>query len=186
MAPLPPSAATVLMSGGVDSTACAHFLKARGAAVCGLFVNHGQAAASCETRALEALAPRLQIKIETARLTGAGNLGIGELVGRNAMLIFSAVFLTRAAPGLLAIGAHAGSTYFDCSSAFMESAGRLVSEITDGRVSLVAPFIEWTKQDIYDYFINANLPLELTYSCEAGSDPACGTCASCKDRLALA
>ena len=37
--------ATVLMSGGIDSAACAAFLAAQGIKVSALFVDHGQAAA---------------------------------------------------------------------------------------------------------------------------------------------
>jgi 7-cyano-7-deazaguanine synthase len=177
--------ATVLMSGGVDSTACGRFLQRRGASVRGVFIDHGQAAAEREAKALGALAAHLSIEIDTFRLSGAHALGAGELVGRNAMLIFSALFLTRARPGLLAIGIHAGTPYFDCSGAFVDAAARLVSEHTDGKVSLVAPFVNWSKKDVFDYFVSERLPVELTYSCEAGTDPTCGNCSSCRDRRAL-
>jgi len=177
--------ATVLMSGGVDSTACAYFLKQQGARVRGLFVDHGQPAARREAKALRALALKLRIPMQATKLTGADDIRSGEIPGRNAMLIFSAVFLTRAQPGLLAIGIHAGTPYFDCSAAFLDSAARLVSEQTDGRLSLVAPFLQWSKRDVFDYFKKSRLPLTLTYSCEAGTNPPCGVCASCEDRGAL-
>jgi 7-cyano-7-deazaguanine synthase len=178
--------ATVLMSGGIDSTACVHFLQKQGERPRGIFVDHGQAAAQREARAIAVLAPRLGIEVDTFRLSGTTGLGAGELVGRNAMLIFSALFLTRGRPGLLATGLHAGTPYFDCSNAFLSQTARLVSEHTDGRVSLIAPFIEWSKKDIFDYFKRERLPIDLTYSCEAGTDPVCGRCASCRDRQALA
>jgi 7-cyano-7-deazaguanine synthase len=177
--------ATVLLSGGLDSIACAHFLQRRGFQVRGLFINHGQAAARREGEASAALAERLAIPIEGCALSNAHYLGAGELLGRNAMLIFNALFLTRGAPDLLALGIHAGVPYFDCSEAFVASAGRLVGELTDGHVSLVAPFITWSKRDIFDYFMTTGLPLALTYSCESGTDPVCGTCSSCRDRKAL-
>jgi 7-cyano-7-deazaguanine synthase len=177
--------ATVLLSGGLDSSACAHFLLRRGLRVRGLFINHGQAAARHEEAASAALAKQLAVPIEVYALTGSRALSVGELVGRNAMLIFNALFLTKAASDLLAIGVHAGTPYYDCSSAFVAAAARLVSELTDGRVILLAPFLEWSKKDIFDYFVAAGLPIELTYSCEAGTDPACGICASCRDRKAL-
>ncbi len=177
--------ATVLLSGGLDSTACAHFLQQRGSRLRGLFIDHGQAAAGREAAASAALAERLAIPLETCTLSNSCRLGAGELLGRNAMLIFNALFLIRGATDLLALGLHAGVPYFDCSKAFVESAARLLSELTDGRVSLIAPFIAWTKKDVFDYFLTTGLPLALTYSCESGTDPVCGTCASCRDRKAL-
>jgi len=180
-----PYTATVLMSGGIDSTACIHFLQQRGERPHGLFINHGQAAASQEARAIAALASRLNIDVDTFQLSGTTQFGTGELVGRNAMLIFNALFLTQGCGGLLAVGIHAGTPYFDCSEAFISQVKRLVSEHTDGRVALIAPFIKWSKRDVFEYFRRESLPLELTYSCEAGTDPPCGRCASCWDRLAL-
>jgi 7-cyano-7-deazaguanine synthase len=62
---------------------------------------------------------------------------------------------------------------------------RLAQEHTDGRLCIIAPFIDLHKPQIYRYFQDAQLPLEATYSCEAGSLPPCGSCASCRDRRAL-
>ena len=185
MASGPHTQATVLLSGGVDSVACAHFLRLRGMEVLGLFIDHGQATASREAAASAALAERLGISFESFTLSNPCHLGAGELLGRNAMLIFNALFLTQGKTDLLALGLHAGVPYFDCSETFVTSAGRVVSELTDGHVSLVAPFFAWTKKDVFEYFLSTGLPLALTYSCEVGSDPVCGVCASCRDRKAL-
>src|SRR5262249_50509326 len=54
---------TVLMSGGLDSLSCAHFLLKRGLRVHGLFIDHGQPAARPEARASTALCPRFQVKV---------------------------------------------------------------------------------------------------------------------------
>jgi 7-cyano-7-deazaguanine synthase len=151
----------------------------------GLFVNHGQAAAHQEEVASAALAKLLSIPVEVIILKGAGQFGAGELVGRNAMLIFNALFLTKGLSDVLALGLHAGTPYYDCSRAFVAATERLVAELTDARVTLLTPFIEWSKKDVFDYFIATGLPIELTYSCESGTDPVCGTCASCFDRKAL-
>jgi 7-cyano-7-deazaguanine synthase len=177
--------ATVLMSGGLDSSACAHFLAKRGVEVCGLFINHGQAAAQRESIAGAAMAHFLSIPLDVCVISSDHSFGAGELIGRNAMLIFSSLFITCGRSDLLALGVHAGTSYYDCSNAFFASASRLVSEITDGKTSLIAPFLNWTKQDVFSYFRDAGLPVELSYSCEKGTDPICGRCASCRDREAL-
>jgi 7-cyano-7-deazaguanine synthase len=151
----------------------------------GLFIDHGQAAANQEEAAVRALASKLQIEVSACRLSNASKLKAGELIGRNAMLIFAGLFIGECKDGILAIGIHAGTEYYDCSPAFLNVAARLVSDQTDGKISLLAPFLDWTKKDVFDYFLSAKLPLELTYSCEAGTVPVCGKCASCRDRQML-
>jgi 7-cyano-7-deazaguanine synthase len=177
--------ATVLMSGGIDSAACAHHLCSQGFSVDGLFIDHGQAAAERETKAVSAIADHLGITLRKAGLSGSRPSGPGELLGRNAFLICTALFLNGGQSHLLGLGLHAGTPYYDCSEAFVAAIAKLVAEQTDGRVSVVAPFLTWTKKDVYDYFISAGLPIEVTYSCEAGTEPTCGRCASCRDRKAL-
>ena len=177
--------ALVLMSGGIDSSACGHFFLDQGLRVTGAFIDHGQAASSAEQRAVAAMAAYLKIPLKCFSLSGSEPFTFGELVGRNAFLAFSALFLMRAPPGVLAMGLHSGTPYYDCSPSFVESMARLIAEYTDGQTAFVAPFLTWRKRDVYDYFQNARLPLALTYSCESGSMPPCGACASCRDRRGL-
>ncbi len=61
----------------------------------------------------------------------------------------------------------------------------LVQQCSDGNLSLLTPFLHWSKDDVYSYFLSQGIPLEETYSCEAGTAPACGQCASCHDRQRL-
>ncbi|WP_369126933.1 7-cyano-7-deazaguanine synthase [Roseibium algicola] len=173
------------MSGGLDSSACAHFLSKQGVQVRGLFINYGQAALQAETAASRAMADFLSIPIDVCEVSNGQLFGAGELIGRNAMLIFSALFLSRGCSDLLALGLHAGTPYYDCSDRFINSASHLVSEITDNRTVLATPFLTWTKQEVVSYFCEAGLPTELSYSCELGLSPVCGRCASCLDREAL-
>lgn len=173
------------MSGGIDSAACAHFLQTQGMTVDALFVDHGQPAAQRESVAVEALTRHLSISLRRVAFSGGTSLGPGEIVGRNGLLLFSALFVTCGQSHLLGIGLHAGTPYYDCSEQFMASISKLIGEYTDGRVSVIAPFLTWTKQDVFQYFMSAGLPITVPYSCEAGTDPVCGTCASCRDRRAL-
>lgn len=176
---------TVLMSGGIDSAACAAFLAGRGMRVSALFVDYGQLARDHEASAVAQLAEALQIKVRTAVFRGDRRLGAGELIGRNAFLLFSALFTTELSTGVLALGLHAGTPYFDCSQSFVDLIDRVVLEHTDGRVKVLAPFIQWSKRDVYEFFVQAGLPIAATYSCEQGTLPVCGLCASCRDRKAL-
>jgi 7-cyano-7-deazaguanine synthase len=176
---------TVLCSGGTDSASCIHFLKDRGYTVSGVFVDFGQAAAGQEYRSVTRISSYFSIPLTIVHAAANQTFGSGELIGRNPFLIFCALFLGKCHEGLLALGIHAGTPYFDCSPAFVSRLEPLVLECTDGRVSVIAPFLHWSKDDVYSYFVNAKIPLSTTYSCEAGSDPPCSRCASCKDRARL-
>jgi 7-cyano-7-deazaguanine synthase len=114
------------------------------------------------------------------------SFGIGEIRGRNAFLIF-ACMLDSDCKGTqaIALGIHAGTAYYDCSPAFLSTIGRLVAEYTDGCTRVLAPFIDWTKQEIFSYCVDKGIPVDVSYSCEAGEMPPCGLCLSCRDRRML-
>lgn len=177
--------ATVLMSGGMDSAACAHLLSAQGFAVQGIFVDFGQAAREQESRAVARVADSLDIPTITLRVAPPGDFSAGELIGRNAFLLTTAIFLGRVHEGLLAIGVHAGTPYYDCSAGFIDRLKALAEEHTDGRLTVTAPFLYWNKAQIHAYVLQSDLPVSATYSCESGTIPPCGSCASCRDRRAL-
>ena len=179
-----PRKAAVLMSGGLDSSACAHLLVEQGHIVRGIFVDFGQAAREHENLAVARIADVLGISITTLHV-GSGGYGAGELVGRNAFLLMTAIFLGRVHEGLLAIGVHAGTPYYDCSAGFIDRLQTLAEEHTDGRLTVAAPFLDWTKCQIHEYIVKSGLPIDATYSCESGTTPPCGSCASCRDRRVL-
>lgn len=174
--------ATVLLSGGVDSAACMKFLQSQGFAVRALFIDYGQPAADLEQGAADSLSKLDSCPFEVVTVRGNSRFGSGELLGRNAFLIFTALFFLRGTPGVLALGLHSGTHYYDCSGAFLDLANRLVAEHTNGSLSVIAPFLTWSKKDVYRYFLESGLVLNQTYSCEAGEPAGCGTCLSCRDR----
>lgn len=181
-----PIPALVLMSGGIDSTACAHFLRQQGSSVSGLFVDYGQAARVEEARSVALMSQYLNIPLQTVTVTVTSEMafGVGEIRGRNAFLITTALTFTANKPTLIAIGIHSASPYYDCSAVFFSRISTLVAESSDGLISLSAPFLSWSKRAVVDYFVSKGLPPDLTYSCELGTQPPCGDCLSCKDRLA--
>lgn len=178
------STTLVLLSGGLDSAVCAHLLKSPNRQVEGLFVDYGQAALERERTSAQAVAAHLGIPLRMRAIQPAPARGTGELPGRNALLISLAVFELGTEGGLVAIGVHAGTRYFDCSEAFVDAMGRLVQEQTDGRTALSAPLVCWSKSDVFRVFREIGLAPSETYSCEAGPTP-CGVCLSCADRTVL-
>jgi 7-cyano-7-deazaguanine synthase len=176
----------VLLSGGIDSFACAHFLRQNQFAASAVFIDFGQAARRQELAATARICELLGMDRTVIRLSAepTRHFDGGEIPGRNLALISVASLFSRDAK-IIAIGIHAGTQYFDCSALFAEKADRLVGECSDGKLTLFAPFISWTKQDIISYSRSEGLDLNLTYSCESGAMPPCGLCLSCRDRSAM-
>lgn len=174
--------AAVLLSGGINSACCAHFLKSQSIPVRGIFVDYGQAAAKPEHYAATRLASELGIPLEILEAHGPKGFSGGELIGRNAFLIFAAIFLGGVQEGILAFGVHAGTPYYDCTPSFVSRIKILAEEHTNGRLTVLAPFLTWHKAAIFKYFESTRLPLAITYSCKSGTVPPCGSCSSCLDR----
>jgi len=171
----------VLLSGGIDSLACLNFFSTRGHSIKGLFVDYGQAAAIHEHRSAAKIVDRYGIEFQKISVSFGEAFGEGEVFGRNPLLMMLALVASKCSMSAIACGIHAGTPYYDCSPVFVNRISAIISEVSDGRTQLLVPFMEWTKQDIYGYVKKNHLPLELTYSCEAGEMPVCGKCLSCLD-----
>ena len=165
--------ALVLMSGGIDSTACVHYLLSRGESVRGVFVDYGQPAANPEREAVEEITRYYGIPFTCLSFQGGHPWGTGEILGRNAFLIFAALMGAKPQTGVICLGVHAGSPYYDCSTDFISRAQSIIDAYSGGQISLYCPFLSKDKMFIKDYSVHVNVPLHLTYSCEAGNEPPC-------------
>jgi len=177
--------AIVLLSGGIDSAACALLLKDQKNYVRGLFVDYGQAASELEKLAAKKIAEWLQIDLHELCVKSHLQFSAGEIIGRNGLLVSGALTYGDLNTGVIALGVHAGTPYYDCSERFVTRINELVQEYTNGRISVIAPFLTWIKADVVRYCRDHDLPLGKTYSCERGHNPPCGECNSCRDRTAL-
>lgn len=176
----------LLLSGGVDSAACAALLLGQEASIRCLYIDYGQAAAAHEESAAKAITKFYRLPLTVCRWTGCESKSEGMILGRNAFLLFAALMEMRQASGSIAIGIHAGTPYFDCGPNFRSDIQALIQGYSSGRITIQAPFESWTKGEIWQFCQDRKVPLELTYSCERGKDPVpCGECASCKDLKAL-
>lgn len=178
-------AVAVLLSGGIDSTACAAFYLELGFLVHGLFVDYGQAAVQPEVKAAKAIAAHYNISLVMLRWHGQREKREGLVLGRNAFLIFGALMEVPENVSILATGVHSGTDYFDCSPSFVKSAQSLIDMYTGGALQLGVPFLNWSKGDIWSFCKSQQVPVELTYSCERGEAQPCGKCLSCRDLEAL-
>ena len=165
--------------------ACVQLLRTQGLKVTGLFVDYAQAALDYEEMAVASLSSLLALEVHKICIAGFKPSAAGEQAGRNALLLSTGLFWARNKRCVIATGIHSGSGYFDCSPQFLRTMSDLFSAQTDGMISLVTPFQHWSKRDIILYATEEKLPLLATYSCETGTVPTCGHCASCRDRKTL-
>ena len=175
----------VLLSGGLDSAACANFYVGREYHVEAMHFDYGQPGAEMEFKSAQAIAKHYAIKLHRYRLPNARQKGVGHIVGRNAFLLFAALLEFPWDAGLLGIGIHTGTPYFDCTNEFTERIQHIFDGYSNGRIKISAPFLTWDKPRIWDYCLTAKVPVSQTYSCESGSQVPCGICASCKDMEVL-
>lgn len=172
---------SMLLSGGVDSAAAVAFFVERGYHIEAVHFNYGQAAAEMELRAAQTIARHYEIKLKVVGLTASKIKSAGHINGRNAFLLFASLMEFPWNSGGIGVGIHAGTRYFDCTSTFVTRIQQIFDGYTDGRIRVVAPFLSWEKSRIWDFCKAANVPVSLTYSCEAGNAKPCGRCLSCKD-----
>jgi 7-cyano-7-deazaguanine synthase len=172
----------VLASGGLDSSTLIALAISTGARPRSLFVDYGQPSAAAEERAASRVSTALGVELQIVRYLGSP-FSHGEIPGRNAILVHLALMELRAA-GTVMIGIHAGTSYVDCSPAFVEVMRRSFDFHSGGKLQLAVPFVEWTKKQIFQLACELGVPINETYSCEAGNIP-CGSCLSCLDRRSL-
>jgi 7-cyano-7-deazaguanine synthase len=179
------NARTVLLSGGVDSTTLLALCAQQDPEGIGaIFVDYGQPASAHEREAARAASAVYDVDLCEVQVE-IGPVSDGEVQGRNALLVHLALASAGPHAGTIFLGIHAGTTYRDCSPAFVQSMQISLDAHRDGALQLAAPFVEWSKAEVYALAGNLKVPFEITYSCESGTVPPCGRCRSCLDRKAL-
>ena len=173
----------VLASGGVDSSTLLWLSAEQGLDPSALFVDYGQPAAGAERTAVASICNSIGVPLRPVRYSGS-SYGSGEIRGRNAHLLHTALMEFPTSSGVVALGIHAGTGYSDCSPEFVEVMQRSYDFHTGGEITVVAPFVNWTKEQVYALATQLEVPLAQTYSCEAAVLP-CGECRSCLDRSLL-
>jgi 7-cyano-7-deazaguanine synthase len=175
----------VLVSGGIDSAALLAFYTRQRFGVRALFVDFGQPAAKQESRAARSVCKYYGVQLSIMTVKCGAAFSPGDIPGRNAFLVFAAVLARGAEPGMIAIGIHEGTPYYDCTEGFLKSIQTIVDGYAAGKIKVAAPFLNWGKQIIWEFCKKVRVPVNSTYSCEKGGVHPCGKCLSCKDREAL-
>jgi len=178
----------VLLSGGLDSTAVLAMLSDHRPRLEALFVDYGQPAAPAERVASRSVASKFGVSWQEVSALPGPVAAQGEVPGRNLLLLALANTWAQSSGGgalRLALGIHAGTSYADCSPAFVRAAQALLDLGTGGSVRVVAPFLFWSKSTLAAWAMEKGVPIHLTFSCERGPKVPCGTCLSCRDRAAV-
>lgn len=171
----------VLLSGGLDSCACASYYIAQGASVSALFVDYGQISSQREVDAALKICDHYNISLDKITISGFQSWAGGYIPGRNSFLLYTSMMHFRHTTGIIALGIHAGTNYSDCSREFVQTMQVSFDIYTDGCIHIGAPFINLNKREVWNYCKLENVPIELTYSCELGREQPCGECLSCKN-----
>lgn len=198
----------VLLSGGLDSTTLLADRVHAGTARLALSVDYGQRHIREMSAALD-IAEHYGIQHEILDLRGWGRLLTGSALtdpavdvphghyadesmkativpNRNATLLMAAagVAISFGCDRVLT-AVHAGDhpIYPDCRPGFIGDVNRAVRTGTDHAVSIVAPFVQWTKTDIARHADELGVPIQLTWSCYEGKAEHCGQCGTCVERI---
>lgn len=175
----------ILFSGGIDSTACIHYFKNLNYNIKCLFINYGQLSYKYEQKAVELISKHFNVKYISLDLELPSNENYELTIGRNYFLLSIALFSNILDSGVVSMGVHTETDYYDCSPEFIEKNQIIYDLYTSGSIIINCPFIHLNKVEIYDYCVSNNVPLKLTYSCEIGGIQPCNKCNSCKDIVTL-
>ena len=175
----------ILLSGGIDSTACLNFYLEEKHNVKAVLVNYGQVAFKKELVAVKAICNYFSVNYKIVTVKAKLPNKSGLVMGRNMFLLSTALVYGEVESGFISTGLHSGTNYSDCSEVFVDRMRSLFEIYTHGRLQIGTPFIKWSKGEIWRYCKMKKVPLELTYSCELGLKQPCTKCSSCKDLIKL-
>jgi len=173
----------VCFGGGIDSTYLIHYYQQQGFDIQGIHFDYGQSACRGERRAAQAISKHYGVLINTAIIRPTIDVtSSGEFYGRNLLFMLSAINELKQFSGLISLGIHAHSIYYDCTLSFVQHAQMILDGYFNGRVVLDVPLLHGTKRDIWLQCKQDQVPVGLTFSCERGPVQPCGSCLSCQER----
>ena len=184
----------VLLSGGIDSSVAAAYLKSKKWVVHPLFINHHQGPLEAERQAASFIAALLhlpeplEIEVDLKSLKEVNykwlNLGIGTPARNMVFLSLATMYAGVIDANATALASAYGSTYADTSYAFLQSVEHTGKIALDRDIKTFSPFKaeKWTSSEIVRQGIKLGVPLGKTWSCFLPRKVQCGICVKCKDR----
>lgn len=185
----------VPLSGGIDSSIVAAYLKDRNWQVLPLFINHHQGPLEAERQAANhitsslRLPEPLEIEIDLESLKKINdswlNLGIGTPARNMIFISIATMYAGIVEANAIALGSAYGSTYPDTSYAFLQLVEQTSRAVLDRHIRVFSPFKDekWTSSEIVREGSKLGVPLEKTWSCYLPRTVQCGICIKCKRRI---
>ena len=197
--------AVILLSGGLDSLAALGFPQNDYSIELALTFDYGQKSLANEIDASQKICKYYNvvhkiIKLEwlkeisrTALVSDAdipvSNLGTKEsaeavwIPNRNGLFLnIAAAFADSFGFDYILYGANKdeGATFPDNTEEFRKEISKVFENSTLKKPQVVAPLINYTKNDIVRIAIENAMPLQFIYSCYSGGGKHCGICESCR------
>ena len=199
----------IILSGGLDSTTLAYYLKDKGHELYALTFNYGQKQKE-EISAALTITKQLKISHKIADISSvkdllksaltksdikvpdghyaANNMKSTVVPNRNMiMLSIAAGYASSIEAENIAFAAHGGDhfIYADCRPLFVDTLNQaLIASFYDDNVKplIIAPFSNFNKTDIVRIGHMLKVPFELTWSCYKGGKKHCGRCGTDNER----
>lgn len=202
--------ATIVFSGGMDSTTVAHYYRDKGYELVLLTFDYGQRHRK-EIEFAKLTAKKLKAEHEIIDISGIKHLLKGSALtddidvphghyeessmsatvvpNRNAIMASLAYGVASCnGSDVVALGIHKGDhhIYPDCREDFLTSMNESMRLATRGHrkegLKLAAPFVNMSKTDIARVGSDWGVDYSLTWTCYAGEDIHCGKCGACQER----
>lgn len=201
-----PTAAIVLLSGGMDSATALYWALQQGFTVHAVTVNYrgravrerratrriaARAGVACREVALPFLASAADLRRAIPDALAGLTVPEGYLPARNLLFYAVAAYHAEVLNADVIVGGHVKSDaegFPDATPAFFRALERLIcaSQLPRGaqpkRVRLRLPFLTWSKTEVAALALRLGVPLDLTWSCYYDRDAECGTCESCQEK----
>ncbi|MDR2850855.1 MAG: 7-cyano-7-deazaguanine synthase QueC [Desulfovibrio sp.] len=116
----------------------------------------------------------------------AETMKLTVIPGRNLMFLsVAAGYAESVGASSVLIGVHLGDShiYPDCREPFVKTAAGAIAFSSDNRVTLLAPFVNSTKNEIARIGQILSVPWHLTRSCYKDQELPCGKCGTCTERI---
>jgi len=199
----------IIASGGMDSTTLLYDILAQGYEVYVLSINYNQKH-SKELGFIRKTCNKLKIPYKIIDLSRVGkellfvsaltadkinipelnykekNMRLTVVPNRNMILLsLAAGYAISLGAKKVFYGAHAGdhALYPDCRKEFVRAMRKVISLADWKPVTLEAPYLNLTKDDILMRGNDLGVDYALTWSCYQGRQKPCGKCGTCRERL---